>query len=97
VRPGVEIWALCRTKCLLRGADIDVQFKGENGGESATQVGQLQTKQGARGSVTFSVEVYNLGLNKRRLIRATYPDVLKDKVFRQIAEWNEMWAKKAAG
>jgi uncharacterized Zn finger protein len=62
------------------GMDVDIQFKDENGVESTASVGQLETKQGARGSMTFSVEVYNLGLNKRRLIRATDPEIIKQKV-----------------
>ena len=79
------------------GGQIDVVLnKDEHGRESTTEVGQLQVKQGARGSVTYSVEVYNRGLNKHRLIRAQDPEVIKEKVFCQVAEWNEMWAKRAA-
>src|SRR5208283_4290509 len=76
--------------------EIDVQFRDEHGLETTTQVGQLQVKQGARGSVSFSVEVYNRGLNKHRLIRGSDPEVVKQKVLCQVAEWNEMWAKRAA-
>ena len=53
-------------------------------------------KQGARGSVSFSVEVYNRGLNEHRLIRGPDTEVVKQKVLCQVAEWNEMWAKRAA-
>jgi restriction system protein len=76
--------------------EIDVQFRDEQGLETTTNVGQLQVKQGARGSVSLSVEVYNRGLNKHRLIRGSDPEVVKQKVLCQVAEWNEMWAKKAA-
>ena len=76
--------------------EIDVHFRDEHGLETTTQVGQLQVKQGARGSVSFSVEVYNRGLNKHRLIRGPDPEVVKQKVLCQVAEWNEMWAKRAA-
>jgi len=76
--------------------EIDVQFRDEQGLETTTHVGQLQVKQGARGSVSLSVEVYNRGLNKHRLIRGSDPEVVKQKVLCQVAEWNEMWAKRAA-
>src|SRR5580704_9637930 len=76
--------------------DIDVHFEDEEGLETTTLVGQVQVKQGARGSVSFSVEVYNHGLNKHRLIRGPDPEVVKQKVLCQVAEWNEMWAKRAA-
>jgi restriction system protein len=76
--------------------DIDVHFRDEQGLETTTQVGQLHVKQGARGSVSFSVEVYNRRLNKHRLIRGPDPEVVKQKVLCQVAEWNEMWAKRAA-
>jgi restriction system protein len=75
--------------------EIDVHFRDEQGLETTTQAGQLQVKQGARGSVSFSVEVYNRGLNKHRLIRGPDPEVVKQKVLCQVAEWNEMWAKRA--
>jgi hypothetical protein len=76
--------------------EIDVKFKDEDGLETTTQVGELQVKQGARGSVSYSVEVYNRGLNKHRLIRASDVEVIEEKVRCQVAEWNELWAKRAA-
>src|ERR1019366_3420168 len=78
------------------GGQIDVQFRDEQGLETTTQVGPVPVKQGARGSVSFSVEVYNRGLNKHRLIRGPDTEVVKQKVLCQVAEWNEMWAKRAA-
>jgi restriction system protein len=78
------------------GGEIDVQFRDEQGLETTTQVGHLQVTQGARGSVSYSVEVYNLGLNKHRLIRGADANAVKEKVLRQAAEWNELWTKRAA-
>ena len=46
--------------------------------------------------MSFSVEVYNRGLNKHRLIRGSDPEVVGQKALCQVAEWNEMWAKRAA-
>src|ERR1035437_7821817 len=85
-----------RVTCPGCGGEIDVQFRDEQGLETTTQVGPVQVKQGARGSVSFSVEVYNRGLNKHRLIRGPDPEVVKQKVLCQVAEWNEMWGKRAA-
>lgn len=85
-----------RVTCPGCGGSIDIHFKDEHGLETTTQVSPLQVKNGARGSVSFSVEVYNRGLNKHRLIRGPDPEVVKQKVLCQVAEWNEMWAKRAA-
>lgn len=78
------------------GGVIDVHFRDEHGLETTTQVGELQVTQSARGSVTYAVEVFNRGLNKHRFIRGPDPGVLQEKVRCQVAEWNEMWAKRAA-
>jgi hypothetical protein len=78
------------------GGEIDVKLGDEHGLETTTEVGSLQVKQGVRGSVSYSVEVQNRGLNKHRLIRGPDPDVIKAKVLCQVAEWNEQWAKRAA-
>lgn len=76
---------------------IDISFKkDEHGLETTTEVGPVQVRQGARGSVSVSVEVYNRGLNKHRLIRGPDPDVVQAKVLCQVDEWNKMWAKRAA-
>src|ERR1035441_9074666 len=72
------------------GGKIDVRFRDEQGLETTTQVGPVPVKQGARGSVSFSVEVYNRGLNEHRLIRGPDTEVVKQKVLCQVAEWNEM-------
>jgi restriction system protein len=82
--------------CPSCGGEIDVKFKDEHGLEATTEVGPLQVRQGVRGSVTYSVEVQNRGLNKHRLIRSPDPDVIKAKVACQVAEWNGQWAKRAA-
>jgi len=85
----------CVTCPACRG-EIDIAFKDEHGLETTTEVGPVQVRQGARGSESVSVEVYNRGLNKHRLIRGTDPDVVKAKVLCQVDEWNKMWAKRAA-
>ena len=78
------------------GRKIDVKFKDEHGLETTTEVGPVQVRQGVRGSVSYSVEVQNRGLNKHRLIRGPDREVIKAKVLCQVAEWNEQWAKRAA-
>jgi restriction system protein len=82
--------------CPACSGDIDISFKDERGLEATTEVGPVQVRQGARGSVSVSVEVYNRGLNKHRLIRGPDTDVVKAKVLCQVDEWNKMWAKRAA-
>jgi restriction system protein len=78
------------------GGEIEVKLQDEHGLEMTTKFGPTQVTQGARGAVSVSVEVYHQGLNKHRLIRGPDAEVVKAKVFRQAAEWNELWAKKAA-
>jgi restriction system protein len=78
------------------GGEIDVKFKDEHGLETTTEVGPVQAREGVRGSVSYSVEVWNRGLNKHRLIRGPDREVIKAKVLCQVAEWNEQWAKRAA-
>jgi restriction system protein len=60
-----------------------------------TQVGQLQITRGAR-SVTYSVEVVHRGLYKHRLIRGSDLQVVQNKVATQVAEWDELWARRNA-
>jgi restriction system protein len=60
-----------------------------------TQVRQLPITRGAR-SVTYSVEVVHPGLYKHRLIRGSDFGVVQSKVATQVAEWDELWAKRNA-
>jgi restriction system protein len=60
----------------------------------ATEAGPPQVKYGARGSVSYSIEVYHKGLHKHRLIRGPDKQVVAAKVLLQAAEWDELWAKR---
>jgi restriction system protein len=62
--------------------------------ETTTEFGPVQVRQGARGSPVVSIEVYNRGLNKHRLISGRDPDVVKAKALCQAAEWNDLWSKR---
>jgi restriction system protein len=64
--------------------------------ETVTEAGSPQVKHGARGSVSYSIEVYHKGLHKHRLIRGPDNQVVAAKVRLQAAEWDELWAKKVA-
>jgi len=75
---------------------IEIDLKDPHGREMTTKFGPLQVKQGARGAVSVSIEVYHQGLNKHRLVRGPDPDVVQAKALLQAAEWNEVWAKRVA-
>jgi restriction system protein len=64
--------------------------------ETATEAGPPQVKYSARGSVSYSIEVYHKRLHKHRLIRGPDNQVVTAKVRLQAAEWDELWAKKVA-
>ena len=85
-----------RLVCPGCGAENDVNLRDEHGIEMTTKFGPLQVIQGARGSVSISVEVYHPELNKHRLVRGPEAELVKTKAFLQAAEWNEAWAKKVA-
>jgi restriction system protein len=59
-----------------------------------TEVGHLQARYGARGSVSYSIEVRHPGLHKHRLVRGPDSEVVQAKVRLQVAEWEELWAKR---
>jgi restriction system protein len=61
-----------------------------------SKIGQLHVKYGARGSVSYSIEVSHHGLLKHRLIRGPAEEVVDAKVRLQAAEWDAQWAKKVA-
>src|SRR5581483_879290 len=60
----------------------------------ATKVGQLQIKYGARGSVSYSIEVMHQGLHKHRIIHGPDQQVIEAKLRLQVAEWNAQWEKR---
>lgn len=64
--------------------------------EITTEAGPLQVKCGARGSVSYSVEIYHKGLHTHQLVRGPDAQVVQAKVRLQTAKWDELWAKKAA-
>jgi restriction system protein len=78
------------------GGDFDVKLQDERGLEMTTKFGPIEVRHGARGSVSFSAEIYHDRLNKHRLIRGPDARVVQAKVDHQAAEWNALWAKKAA-
>jgi restriction system protein len=64
--------------------------------EIRSKIGHLQAKYGARGSVSYSIEVSHHGLLKHRLVRGPAEEVVDAKVRLQAAEWDAQWAKKVA-
>jgi restriction system protein len=77
------------------GEEIEVDLGDTHGLEMMTEFGSMKATQSARGSVSYSVEVYHQGLHKHRLIRGPDPRVVERKVSHQAAEWNDLWAKRA--
>ena len=82
--------------CSGCGGEFEVKIQDEHGLEMTTKFGPVQVRYGARGSVSYSVEVYHQGLNKHRLIRGPDAQVVDAKMVHQAAEWNALWAKRVA-
>jgi len=69
---------------------------GKDGLEMRTEAEAPQIKYGPRGSVSYSIEMYHKALHKHRIIRGPDRQVVASKVLLQAAEWDELWAKRAA-
>lgn len=69
---------------------------GKDAPEMKTEAEAPQIKYGPRGSVSYSIETYHKGLHKHRIIRGPDRQVVASKLLLQAAEWDELWAKKAA-
>src|SRR5579862_9313603 len=82
--------------CPSCGIKVTVKLSDGHGFEMTTRFGEVQVRQGARGSVTILMEVYHKGLHKHRLIRGPDSEVVWSKAKLQAAEWNEVWAKRVA-
>jgi len=59
-----------------------------------TRFGQITVTHSARGVPTYHAEVFHDGLHKYALIRASDPDILRNKLLAQALQWDTSWQKQ---
>lgn len=57
-----------------------------------TRIGLLSVNYNARGTPTYTLELWHDGLKKHRLIRGESESIVKLKATLQVEEWEERWA-----
>ena len=56
-----------------------------------TRVGELEVLYSARGTESFSIELWHDGLKKHRVIKGSEVEIVQRKASLQVQDWEEKW------